>query len=61
MEIFVRLAYLIVEFNMSLEEDREIEQIPRREDVKELFPNLHKFCAMISLHAYDGKSVRVLQ
>ena len=46
MEIFVRLAYIIVEFNMSLEE------ISRRE---ELFPNLDKFCVMISLYAYDGK------
>ena len=55
MEIFVRLAYIIVEFNMSLE---EIEQILRREGIKELFPNLDKFCAMISLYAYDEKSCK---
>ena len=42
MEIFVRLAYIIVKFNMNLEE------VPRR--------NLDKFCAMISLYTYDGKS-----
>ena len=30
-----------------------LEEIPRRE---ELFPNLDKFCMMISLYTYDGKS-----
>ena len=42
MEVFVRLAYIIVEFNMNLEE------VLRR--------NWDKFCVMISLYAYDGKS-----
>ena len=26
-----------------------------REDTEELFPNLDKFCEMISLYTYDGK------
>ena len=39
MEIFARLACIIAEFNMSLEEDRDI----LKEECGELFQNLERF------------------
>ena len=49
---FARLDCIIVEFNISLEEDRDI----LKEECGEMFPNLERFCELISLYAFDGKS-----